>query len=304
MSARCEQVITKLQWMKEKKIWPNGLRYLWTDAHGVCALLTLYHELKDEAYLQQAEAVVADVYRVLGRARGLRIGEESDRDGQYFHYLTKWMYALGQLGKVKPEYHQRAVQLAKDIHPAFFVPGVGVHWKMKEDLSGPYPGFGLGGLDHYDGYVQYKLLDPVALSSEIGDMAQLIEKSYRQFTCTQDLGLGESLWMSHFFPDEPWAKVLRKRSEETLASMWINTGNGGFFCRHPQQRNTKFAFTNFGVSYGLAGCDLWPERVDRMNQFFECYQSHDEYDTKSITHVMHMNSIHPGVLLTSYQPPK
>ena len=46
MSAKCEQLITKLQWMKEKKIWPNGLRYLWTDAHGVCALLTLYHELK------------------------------------------------------------------------------------------------------------------------------------------------------------------------------------------------------------------------------------------------------------------
>ena len=43
---KCDQLITKLQWMKEKKIWPNGLRYLWTDAHGVCALLTLYHELK------------------------------------------------------------------------------------------------------------------------------------------------------------------------------------------------------------------------------------------------------------------
>jgi len=41
--------------------------------------------------------------------------------------------------RVKPEYHQRAVQLVKDIHPAFVVPGVGVHWKMKEDLSGPYP---------------------------------------------------------------------------------------------------------------------------------------------------------------------
>ena len=49
--------------------------------------------------MKQAESVVEDVYRVLGRARGLRIGEESDRDGQYFHYLTKWMYALGQLGK-------------------------------------------------------------------------------------------------------------------------------------------------------------------------------------------------------------
>ena len=41
-----QKVLTKLQWMREKKIWPNGLRYLWTDAHGVCALLTLYYELK------------------------------------------------------------------------------------------------------------------------------------------------------------------------------------------------------------------------------------------------------------------
>ena len=46
MEAKVQKVLTKLQWMREKKIWPNGLRYLWTDAHGVCALLTLYYELK------------------------------------------------------------------------------------------------------------------------------------------------------------------------------------------------------------------------------------------------------------------
>ena len=32
-------------------------------------------------------------------------------------------------------------------------------WKMKEDLSGPYPGFGLGALDALDGYEVYRLLD-------------------------------------------------------------------------------------------------------------------------------------------------
>ena len=46
MEAKVQKVLNKLQWMREKKIWPNGLRYLWTDAHGVCALLTLYYELK------------------------------------------------------------------------------------------------------------------------------------------------------------------------------------------------------------------------------------------------------------------
>lgn len=54
---------------------------------------------QDEKYLTAAEAVVRDVYRVLGRPKGIRIGEVPGRDGQYFHYLTKWMFALNQLGK-------------------------------------------------------------------------------------------------------------------------------------------------------------------------------------------------------------
>ncbi|CAH1273075.1 Hypp5042 [Branchiostoma lanceolatum] len=292
------KVLAKLQWMREQHIWPNGLRYLWTDAHGVCLLVSLYKELQEEKYLQEAESVVADVYRVLGWPRGLRIGEEPDRDGQYFHYLTKWMYALYQLGKVKPEYHERAVNLAKDVHQAFYVPGVGVRWKMLEDLSGPYPGYGLGGLDFYDGFVTYRLLDPAALSAEIVNMQQLVMKDYKKFSCTQDLGLGECLWMSHFFPDEEWAKTLRQRSEVTLDSMWVPAGEGsGYFCRHPAARSTVFGFTNFGVSYGLQSVGLWPDRVSQLHEFFHTYKSGDAYDTKSITHVMHCNSLVPGVML-------
>jgi len=45
------------------------------------------------------------------------------------------------------------------IHRPFVVPGRGVIWKMKEDLSGPYPGYGFGALDAFDGYVSYRLLD-------------------------------------------------------------------------------------------------------------------------------------------------
>ena len=51
-------------------------------------LLTLHRELAEESWVEQAEAVVADVDRVLGRGRGYRIGEAPDRDGQYFHYLA------------------------------------------------------------------------------------------------------------------------------------------------------------------------------------------------------------------------
>jgi hypothetical protein len=50
------------------------------------------------------------------------------------------MFALNEFGKIKPEYHEKAVGIAKDIHPHFFLPKRGVVWKMKEDLSKPYPG--------------------------------------------------------------------------------------------------------------------------------------------------------------------
>jgi hypothetical protein len=37
-------VIGKLAWMRSQGIWPNGLRYLWTDAFGLILLVSLYAE--------------------------------------------------------------------------------------------------------------------------------------------------------------------------------------------------------------------------------------------------------------------
>jgi hypothetical protein len=45
------KVLSKLKWMEESKIWPNGQRYLWTDAFGLTLYVSLYHETKDESYL-------------------------------------------------------------------------------------------------------------------------------------------------------------------------------------------------------------------------------------------------------------
>src|SRR3954464_5594297 len=136
-----DYLLNKLRWMREQRIWPNGLRYLWTDAFGLVLLASLYRELGDTEYLGEAEWLVAEVERVLGRERGIRIGEAPDRDGQYFHYLAMWMFALGRLGDIKSEYRESGIALARDIHQAFVIPGHGVIWKMKEDLSGPYPGY-------------------------------------------------------------------------------------------------------------------------------------------------------------------
>src|SRR5881275_13328 len=102
-----DYVTRKLHWMRGERIWPNGLRYLWTDAFGLVLLVSLYRKLGHRAWLDQAEELVADVERVLGRPRGLRIGQAPDRDGQYFHYLAMWLFALARLGEHRPEYKER-----------------------------------------------------------------------------------------------------------------------------------------------------------------------------------------------------
>ena len=117
----------------------NPQRYLWTDAFAVCNFLELFERTRDERYCRCATELIDQVHRVLGRFRrdegrtgwisgldeeggrrhptlgGLRIGKplkergadevideqlEWERDGQYFHYLTKWMHALCQVAFV------------------------------------------------------------------------------------------------------------------------------------------------------------------------------------------------------------
>jgi len=291
-------VLDKLTWMKQERIWPNGKRYLWTDAFGVVLLVSLWRELRDDRYLEECKWLVAEVERVLGRPRGLRIGEAPDRDGQYYHYLAMWIFALTRLGAIDPQYRRKAIALAHDLHPAFVVPGVGVIWKMREDLAGPYPGYGLGALDAFHGLVVYQLLDPAELSAEIAEMRALVEASYRSLTITQDLGLGMMLWMSHFLPREPWAVVQRERALRVLDRMWI--APPGFFCREPELRDVKFAFTNYGVSLGLQAVRTHADRVQRLNSYFEEYRSGDSYDTDAITCVMACTSRFPGEFLAPW----
>jgi hypothetical protein len=280
--------------MRKERIWPNGLRYLWTDAFGLVLLVSLYEVLRNERYLAEAEELVTEVNRVLGRPRGIRIGEEPDRDGQYFHYLAMWLYALAVLGRQLPAYRQQGVALVRQIHDPFVVPGRGVIWKMQEDLSGPYPGYGFGALDAFDGYVSYRLLDERKLAREIAEMRSLIDQSADDLVITQDLGLGMMLWLTHFFPDEDWAKLHKTQSLTMLDRMWEGQG---YFAREPYLPHVRFAFTNYGVSVGLQGVGAWPERVEALNAYFETYRSGDEYDRNAITHVMACSSHFPGLLL-------
>jgi hypothetical protein len=295
MLRQTDYVLAKLDWMRRERIWPNGQRYLWTDAFGLVLLVSLYRRLEDPAFLDQAEDLVGDVDRVLGRVRGLRIGEAADRDGQYFHYLAMWLFALGRLAEYRPQYRARAIRIVRDIHPAFVVPGVGVIWKMREDLSAPYPGYGLGAMDAFNGYVAYRLLDEQGLAAEIRDLRDLVERDYRRLAIDQDLGLGMMLWLTHFFPTEPWAMLQGDRALAALDRLWVDPP--GYFGRAQAQRQMRFAFTNYGVSLGLQAVDRHPDRVESLNRYFETFRAGDEYDTASITHVMACTSHFPGAFL-------
>jgi hypothetical protein len=258
-------------------------------------LVSLYRRTGERGLLEEAEWLVAEVDRVLGRRRGIRIGEAADRDGQYFHYLAMWLFALARLGEEQPAYRAKGIALARDIHRAFVIPGTGVIWKMKEDLSGPYPGYGLGALDAFDGYVSYRMLDEHALAAEIAEMKDLIDQSYAHLAIDQDLGLGMMLWLAHFFSAERWSRVQTARALRNLDRMWIEPP--GYFCRGPGSPEVKFAFTNFGVSLGLQAAGAHPERVKRLNAFFTQYRSGDHYDRDAITHVMECTSHCPGLFL-------
>ena len=79
MLADTRYVLAKLNWMRERRIWPNGLRYLWTDAFGVSLLVSLAESLEQPEFIDDARWVVAEVDRVLGRRRGIRIRRQQKR---------------------------------------------------------------------------------------------------------------------------------------------------------------------------------------------------------------------------------
>ena len=174
-------------------------RYLWTDAFAVCNFLELFERTGDARYRRWATHLIDQVHRVLGRYRdddsrsgwisgldeqsghrhptagGLRIGKplkerqpgepldeqlEWDRDGQYFHYLTKWIHALCQAGTIigNSEYVRWAAELADRAFKRFACKSrsgevLGLSWKMSIDLSRALvPAMGLH--DALDGFHQ------------------------------------------------------------------------------------------------------------------------------------------------------
>lgn len=231
----------------------RGKRYLWTDAFAVCNLLALGHE-------DLARELVGKVDRTLRVAKGYRIGKplperapdepfdeqlEWDRDGQYFHYLTKWMHALDAVGD-----HARAVELAIVAHDGFVYETRGrkrMYWKMSLDLSRPLVR-SMGHHDPLDGYITSLQLRDVPRRI-IDDYAAMLDRS--SLATADPLGLGGLLF------DAYRARHLGLDIEDALLAA-SRVGLAHVELGGPAER--RLAFRELGLAIGLAAVERLGER--------------------------------------------
>jgi hypothetical protein len=218
-------------------------------------------------------------------AGGLRIGKplpergvsdryderlEWERDGQYYHYLTRWMHALQRTGVVLDDEQliQWAVELAKTAHAFFAHDSYGenrLHWKMSIDLRRPLVP-SMGQHDALDGLVAAATLQAATrgqpqfdLSHEVRELAKMCEGM--SWTTTDPLGLGliltDALFLSRLtetsdVPSHLFGKVMRAAAR----SLQQLDGDDDF----DQPAAHRIAFRELGLSLGLAALELLDER--------------------------------------------
>ena len=296
-------------------------RYLWTDAFAVCNLLELYRRTNDRQWLDLTCLLVDQVHHVLGRHRsddprsgwisglsdaegeahptrgGLRIGKrlnerragetsdellEWEQDGQYFHYLTKWMHALGRVSRVTGEtvYGAWAVELAQAAHAAFTSAssrgGAGrMYWKMSIDLTRPLVP-SMGQHDPLDGYVTYSELQALAeglgllprfvLTAEIVAMAAICRG--RDWVTDDPLGIGGLLtdaWRIAQLTDLGLFRdklLLESVIDAALAGLAAFTESASL--RIPAAY--RLAFRELGLAIGLKGIMPLRDWAEKSNE--------------------------------------
>jgi len=289
----------------------------------VCNYLELFNQTDDKKYLDLAIRLVYQVHHVLGKHRdddprsgwisgldeeegenhptigGLRIGKklnerkvedpidqrlEWDQDGQYYHYLTKWMHALNTVAKVTgdPIYIKWAVELAQTAHKGFtYLPKDRerkiMYWKMSIDLSYPLVP-SMGQHDPLDGFVTYNELkiaakefnqpDTPKLEKEISEMRDICRGM--NWTTNDPLGIGGLL-----FDAGRIAQFLIKTHIDynDLLELILNSalmGTISFVKSNPLgiPPDYRLAFRELGLSIGLEGVkslQKWYE--DNENSF-------------------------------------
>lgn len=260
-------------------------RYLWTDAFAVMTWVGLYERTAEERFLALARRLVAQVHEILGKhrsddahptRRGLRIGKplpergpdepydaelEWERDGQYYHYLTKWMHALERVGGATGEdrYHAWAVELAQVAHRTFTYPRDtprSIYWKMSVDLTRPLVS-SMGAHDPIDGLVAAASL---GLVTETRELARICAR--HRWATDDTLGAGGLLvdalrlgrLVAHGRDD------LRPLFSDVMADVVASTEAAATTLHGPAAR--RLAFRELGFSLGLHAIEPLADYAD------------------------------------------
>lgn len=297
-------------------------RYLWTDAFAVVNWLELYRRTQEPRFRELALALIDQVHATLGRHRsdepnsgwlsgmseedgaahptagGLRIGKplpergpaepsderlEWERDGQYFHYLTKWMDALARTGSLLGEsrFHSWAVELAASVFPRFLQRSLsgeplGLAWKMSIDLSRPQAP-GMSPHDALDGYVTFRWLDSAAsetrLDEEIATLRGLIRG--QQWDTADPLGLGglllDAMRMA-LLPRLPQEDGRLPGDILSGVAAGLTAFDRAGTLEQPAER--RLGFRELGLTIGLQGLGLLAEAADRSSALAEDVRPH------------------------------
>jgi len=295
-------------------------RYLWTDAFAVFNFLSLYRFTSDEKHLRHARRLIDLVHETLGRHHpddtregwisglgeeegrahptraGLRIGKplvertpddpyemrlEWERDGQYFHYLTKWMHALQCMHRVTQEqrYLTWAVELAQAAASGFLreTPSGQPYlcWKMSIDLTRPLVS-SMGQLDPLDGYCSYEqLLTDAADPESVADLrlaADQMRSMCRDMTWLTDdeLGIGGTLTSAADLVSLLASGAL---SQDELSERVLDDGARSlerYEKNNALGRNaeSRLAFRELGMAIGLRSVGPLTERINQRRDRF------------------------------------
>jgi hypothetical protein len=211
---------------------------------------------------------------------------EWDRDGQYYHYLTKWMHALNQAARATgdPTYARWAIELAKTAHARFtYLPSSGepmrMYWKMSIDLSYPLVS-SMGHPDPLDGFITYLQLQAAAakdagnapmpdLSAEIAGMARMCKG--KSWATDDPLGIGELLSsayrLSQLIVSEgvEQAELLGILLDASLTG--LQAYERGHALALPADH--RLAFRELGLSIGLHAVEELEELIRKMPSDFK-----------------------------------
>ena len=283
-------------------------RYLWTDAFAVCNYLGLARTTGEQAYTELAMHLVNEVHYLLGRYQdsdkrtgwisglnehdgelhptrgGLRIGKalpergadeshdenlEWDRDGQYFHYLTKWMYALDQLTRAtqQPYFNTWSRELAHRAFCAFtYTPSSGwqprrMAWKMSIDLTRTQVA-SMGQHDPLDGYITNLQLCATAATLPQPTTGPDLEEETSQFATMLkwgDLATADPLGLGGLMIDACRVQQLMQQGSLVDTQLLDNllssslTGLQHYVQRNELQQPAQYrlAFRELGLAIGL-----------------------------------------------------